>query len=350
MTTRGLKNGVNARTEKLGSTKGLTAMSFRTMPKPPIPDFSYLERHISRYRQLVCQGEDEINLRLRQGGVQRGGFSELVGQYSWIWFDAYGVLNRGTEPIPGAADTLERLRRAGIPFRLVSNNASNSPQELQNNLAKMGIYLHREEIVTSGMVVADFVQENRLGEQPYLWVGDLVSAHNYAPQPHRWMVNHPQSRWEKDAACYALFSGNQEYYGGAQEAILRASGERRGVPLLLVNADLVAPEAQGSLNLVSGFTACEAHGDGRFPLMGIGKPFRPVFETAWRSCGCPSWDRVLMVGDALETDILGGACLGTATCLTLTGLYGPMEAELENIGDRLGIRPDYLVQSIAWDG
>ncbi|MBF0146878.1 MAG: HAD-IIA family hydrolase [Magnetococcales bacterium] len=319
------------------------------MNKPPIPELEILERHIARYRQMICQGGAGVDHGLRQGRMERVNFSDIVNHYSWIWFDAYGVLNRGPEPVPGAGNTLARLRAAGIPFRLVSNNASHSQEEIQSNLGRMGIEVRREEVVTSGSVIKEFVREHHLEEQPYVWVGALSSARYYAPDPLRWMVNHPQSRWRPDDAHYALFSGNQEYYGGPQERILRASMEQRRLPLLLVNADLVAPEPLGGVNLVAGFTACEVNAAEGCPMLGVGKPFAPVFERAWRQCGCPPWHRVLMVGDALETDILGASALGMATCLTLTGLYGPREMRLVDVCNRLGIRPDFVVGGIAWN-
>ncbi|MBF0415267.1 MAG: HAD hydrolase-like protein [Magnetococcales bacterium] len=319
------------------------------MSKPPVPDHGCLEKHIVHYRQMVCGHSVALDERVRRGTMQRVAFSDIVRRYSWIWFDAYGVLNRGTEPVPGAGETLRQLRRAGIPFRLVSNNASHAPEEIRANLAAMGIVLDLDDIVTSGQVVGDHVRELGYDTMPYLWVGAHDSARHYAPNPHALMVNHLGSTWREDAAEFVLFSGNQEYYGGVQERILLASGRVRSLPLLLVNADLVAPEPSGETHLVAGFTACTASAAGRHPLVGVGKPFRPVFDLAWKRCGYPPLDRVLMVGDALETDILGAAAFGVGTCLTLTGLYGPMAAILERVCFRMGIHPDYVVGSIAWE-
>ncbi|MBF0109018.1 MAG: HAD-IIA family hydrolase [Magnetococcales bacterium] len=320
------------------------------MKKPEIPDLALLERYRWRYRRWVEQGNEEVARRVRRGRMERVHFSALAGRYSWIWFDAYGVLNRGDEPVPGAGDTLRRLRMAGVPFRLVSNNASHSLDEIRENLRRMGIDVLREEIITSGLVVSAFVRRNGLEGLPYVWIGGGESAVHYAPDPERLMVNRPGSLWRPDAARYALFSGNQEYYGGVQEQMLHAAMARedRGpVPFLLVNADLVAPEPSGGVNLVAGYTACSVNDAGRHPMLGVGKPFSPVFHWAWACCGRPPWERVLMVGDALETDILGAAALGMATCLTLTGLYGPMAGELDNVCDRLEIRPDFIVPGIG---
>lgn len=322
----------------------------RVMWKPPPPNFARLENLIARYRADVCREQTGLDQRLRQGRMEKRSFCDLVENHAWIWFDAYGVLNRGCEPVAGAGETLRKLRQAGIPFCLVSNNATQSPEEIQATLGAIGIGVACEEIVTSGMVIRAFVAEKGLALLPYLWVGTPSSADCYAPNPQRFMVNHPQSVWDEDAAHYVLFSGNQDYHGGLQEKILLASEMRRGLPFLLANPDLVAPLPLGLSHTVAGFTACEVNADGRHPLMGIGKPFRPVFDLAWRRCGSPPWDQVLMVGDALETDILGGAALGVTTCLTLTGLYGPMRADLSQVCTRLGIRPDYVVESVAWEG
>ncbi|MBF0422286.1 MAG: HAD hydrolase-like protein [Magnetococcales bacterium] len=318
------------------------------MTKPPLPAPEILDRYISRYRQMVCQGAEKSDLKLRSGAMRRVSLVEIASHYSWIWLDAYGVLNRGTEPVPGAGDTLLRLRRAGIPLCLVSNNATHSPSVIQSNLETMGITVGIEEIVTSGQVIQGFVRQHGFDNEPYLWVGSIASAHHYAPEPQSFMVNHPQSHWGKDSASYVLFSGNQEYYGGPQEQIFTASAAQRSLNLLVVNADLVAPEPLGSTILVTGYTACEVSMGNRHPLLGLGKPFQPVFDHAWKHCGCPPRERVLMVGDALETDILGAAVFGVDTCLTLSGLYGDRNSELEQICRQIGIVPDYIVPSIAW--
>ena len=54
----------------------------------------------------------------------------LADRYDAFLFDLDGVLYRGTQPTPGAADALARLRRAGKRLAFVTNNSSETPQDV----------------------------------------------------------------------------------------------------------------------------------------------------------------------------------------------------------------------------
>lgn len=48
--------------------------------------------------------------------------------------------------------------------------------------------------------------------------------------------------------------------------------------------------------------------------IGIAKPHHGIFDHAFSMMGNPARDKVLMVGDSLDTDILGGVSVGIDTC------------------------------------
>ncbi len=70
--------------------------------------------------------------------------------------------------------------------------------------------------------------------------------------------------------------------------------------------------------------------------VGVAKPHPDIFEHAWQLMGCPKRNTVLMVGDNLDSDILGGMNAGFDTCwLNSTGK--PVSQE---------IKPRYMVSSL----
>ena len=56
-----------------------------------------------------------------------------------VALDLDGVLWLGDQPIPGAADAVERLRRAGLGVVFVSNNAATTRAGYVDKLGRMGI-------------------------------------------------------------------------------------------------------------------------------------------------------------------------------------------------------------------
>jgi ribonucleotide monophosphatase NagD (HAD superfamily) len=56
-----------------------------------------------------------------------------------VAIDLDGVIWRSTEPIPGSADAVGRLRDAGVPLVFVTNNAGPTIAEQEAKLAGFGI-------------------------------------------------------------------------------------------------------------------------------------------------------------------------------------------------------------------
>ena len=72
----------------------------------------------------------------------------------------------------------------------------------------------------------------------------------------------------------------------------------------------------------------------------IGKPHAPMFEAALQLLGCEA-EQTLMIGDRLNTDILGGARAGMRTALVLSGISTREELGKQPAATRFRLRlPD----------
>lgn len=314
--------------------------------KPIVYTQQALTAQYARYRARLCHADSRLAVRLQAGGMARVAFSSLMLQYDLVLLDAFGVLYQGTEAIAGAVASVERLHQAGRTLRILSNNASQSPTRLLQQLCRMGFDISLQEILTSGMAVQPFIAASAFRDLPYYLVGTADSGAAYAPAPTHLCVNHrPGDGWQM--ARYILLCSNREYYGTRQQEQVETLLAREPLPTLLANPDLVTPDPGGGLTVVAGYTAAEWIQQFQVPWVGIGKPFAPLFDLVWQQLPTIAPNRILMVGDTLDTDILGGAAQGFATCLTLSGASpGPGET-LENLCIQRGIRPDFVVQSIA---
>lgn len=314
--------------------------------KPIVHNQQALTAHYARYRARLCQADGRLAARLQAGAMMRVAFSHLILAYDLILLDAFGVLYQGAEAIPGAVEGLERIHRAGRPVLILSNNASQSPTRLLAQLGRMGFPLSLPEIVTSGMAVQPFVAASPFRNLPYYLVGTSDSGAAYAPDPARLEVNHrPGTGWQE--ARYILLCSNRDYYGSHQLEQVETLLAREPLPILLANPDLVTPDAGGGVTVVAGYTAAEWIEKFQVPWVGIGKPFSPLFDWVRQRFPEIPPNRIMMVGDTLDTDILGGAAQGFATCLTLSGASPGRGETLENLCAQRGIRPDFVVESIA---
>ncbi|MEO5376715.1 MAG: TIGR01459 family HAD-type hydrolase [Magnetococcus sp. DMHC-6] len=317
--------------------------------RPIILDQHQLTPFYQIYRQTLCAKNMGLDDRLRRGSMQRiDRFLELASEYDLILLDAFGVLNRGSTAIPGAAETIATLRGRGQAYLVVSNNASQSPARLEENLRQMGFDFQLDQIISSGMATPVFIEASVYRGLPYFLVGSQESLEAYAPTPERLVVNGPDATLDRLLeASFILFCSDRDYYGTLQQSQLDSLLERVQKPILLANPDLVTPSKTDGLSVVAGYTATLLAQRFGLEVVGIGKPFSPIFALALKKFPDISPERVLMVGDTLDTDILGGAAMGFATCLTLSGVYANQEDHLEALCDIRGIRPDFVVASIA---
>src|SRR5690348_14323166 len=92
-----------------------------------------------------------------------------------VLIDIDGVLAVSWRAIPGAADSLERLRHAGIPFRLMTNTTEITRAELVEKLSAAGIETVADEIVTAALMTADYLRTQYAGARCFV-VGGADSA------------------------------------------------------------------------------------------------------------------------------------------------------------------------------
>src|ERR1700712_1674150 len=71
--------------------------------------------------------------------------------------DMDGVLVRGSQVVPGANEFIERLKKAGAKFLVLTNNSLCSPRDLHVRLQRIGLHLPQNAIYTSAMATAQFL-------------------------------------------------------------------------------------------------------------------------------------------------------------------------------------------------
>ena len=242
--------------------------------------------------------------------------NDIAADYDVFLLDAFGILNVGDTPVPDAPERVAGLQRAGKRVLVLTNSASHPPEAALAKYRQLGFDFAPEDVVSS----RDALRAGLSGRGDRLWsvmapraarieeLGVRAALLGDDPAPY-------------DAADAFILLGTGEW-NEARQVRLEAALRERPRPVFVGNPDIVAPREIG-LTLEPGHFAHRiADRLGIAPEF-YGKPFRNIYELALtRIAADVPRHRILMVGDTLHTDALGGAAIGVRTALvTAFGLF-----------------------------
>ncbi len=241
--------------------------------------------------------------------------------------DMDGVIYRGSEAIPGAAEFLRYLQRQQIPHLFLTNNSAYTPLDVAVKLKKFGIETTPEHVYTSAMATAQFVHQQRPGGTAFvIGEGGLLTALAE--------VNYAISRERPDFVIVG--EGRTLNFEMVETAHRLVAG---GAGLISTNADTWCPTDSGPRPGCGAIVALLEAATGRRAYH-VGKPNPFMMRAARKVIGLRT-DEVIMIGDTMETDIRGATDLGFRSILVLTG-----STTLESL-EQYPFRPTRVVNSIA---
>ena len=94
--------------------------------------------------------------------VPRINVSELGERYDAILFDAYGVLVHSAGAMPGARDTIATFNRTGMPYAIITNDASKQPEAAAKRYRGFGLDISPERILSSGLLLRRYFERHGL--------------------------------------------------------------------------------------------------------------------------------------------------------------------------------------------
>ena len=238
----------------------------------------------------------------------------LADRYDAFLFDLDGVLYRGTQPTPRAADTLARLRDSGKRLAFVTNNSSKTPQAVAEHLRSVGIRAEAVEVETSSMVTAALLAER--GVTTAFVVGEVGLRDALQERGIELLDGEPG---QADAVVVGW--DRSVDYAKLRTASLLV---QRGAAFVATNADASFPAREGRWPGAGALLAAIETTTGERAEV-IGKPHAPILVAALARAG---GGRPLLVGDRLDTDIAGAAALGWDSMLVLTGISTAADAAM----------------------
>lgn len=251
-----------------------------------------------------------------------------------VVLDMDGVLWHGETPLAGMGELFSTLRRLELPFVLATNNATKTTLQYVKKLARLGVSVSPEQVLTSPGATASYLQA-RYPEGASVYAVGEVGLREALLDAGFVVIGPAEVRAGESAAVVVggLVTGSLSYELLAMASLL----VRRGAAFVATNYDLTYPSEIGELPGAGAVLSVVAASTGVQPSV-IGKPHPAMFGEALRRLRTPP-ENTLMVGDRLETDILGAKAAGLKTALVLTGV-----SRREDIGNAA---PDYVLGDLG---
>ena len=257
--------------------------------------------------------------------------TDLISRFDALLSDLDGVVYAGPHAIPGAIESLSRLAGLGIGLGYVTNNASRTPAQVAQHLRELGAPADDDQVVSSSQAAASLLASMLPAGARVLVTGSPALAGEIE------LVGLVPVRGAEDNPVAVVQGFNPEIgWKDLAEASYVIAG---GAQWVATNTDMSIPQARGIAPGNGTLVAAVAAATGKTPLV-AGKPEAPLFHTAAKRLAA---DRPLVVGDRLDTDILGGNNAGFATVAVLTGV-----ATTESIlAARTSERPDFVIRDLT---
>jgi 4-nitrophenyl phosphatase len=237
-----------------------------------------------------------------------------------VLIDLDGCVYIGHEPIPGSADFLAEARRRGLKFLLVTNNSTTSPELVAERMRTMGIDVQPGEILTSAQAAAAYVSRHARRGSRVRIIGE--AGLRQAAEEEGLSVVEDGAAVASDWVIAGLDRGfTYEKLTGATRAIMA------GARFVATNADALLPVEGGQVLPGAGTIIAAIQTATAVEPVVCGKPEPGLFEHGLRRLGGLSPNQVAMIGDRLDTDVVGGRRAGLRTILVLTGVTDRAEAE-----------------------
>ncbi len=237
------------------------------------------------------------------------------------------MLTVSWKPLPGAVETVAWLHEHAINFRLVTNTSSRTRREIGRLLTSAGIRVEREQILTAVTSAATLLTER-------------------FPGMGCWVVNDGDLSEDLEAVevVDSAASAGVVLLGGAGASIGYSELDNvfkladRGVPIVALHRNnRFQTETGPALDMGAFIVGLEAAAGIEIPV--VGKPAATFFHSALAALGSDAAETA-MVGDDIESDVLGAQAAGMVGVLVRTGKFRSSDLDGRPA-------PDYVIGGIG---
>lgn len=270
--------------------------------------------------------------------------TNIYDKYDVILLDLWGVVHDGLELYPGVQDTLIQLKKAGKKVIMLSN-APRRSEKVKARLKELGIdKTLYDEVVTSGEVGVRWLAEGKAKwGKNYYYLGDEKDADVINGMDYQ-RASSPENA---DFLLNVGFGANNTQLSESLPVLKDC--KKNNLPMLCLNPDLEVVKMNGDRHPCAGALAREYEKMGG-AVEWFGKPYSNVYERCVELLGSVSKDRMLMVGDSLETDIPGAKKFGIDSILITGGLLkNETLQKITALCAEKNLDPTYVIPGFQWE-
>lgn len=279
-------------------------------------------------------------------------FRSVVRNYKAVFFDAFGVLKNHKGLISGIEQTFRYLEKKGIPYYVLTNDSSRSPDNLAYWYQARGLNcITTDKILSSGMLAMEFFKTKVSNGNAVAYLGTKNSAHYIETAGLKTVsINDLEMDNIDHIESFAFLDDegfDWNYDINKTINLLR----KKNMSVVVANTDINYPVNKNDISVAIGGLADMVEKILGKRFIRFGKPDAQMFLLAYERAliDIPEIKRkeILMVGDTLYTDIIGGNKFGLDTALVMSGNTLPEMAKIKISSS--GIIPTYVCETAVID-
>ena len=244
-------------------------------------------------------------------------------------FDMDGVLSIGKENPRYLAgrEVIARIKSSGRKSLVLTNDSTHSREDVHRNLRYLGFNFDLEDILTSSYLTALYLTQRYRRPVSFFLIGEDGLLHELQAAGHKFSESSPDVvvvgydrglNYNKLDVALRFLRNNSALIGSYGGAVFMSDHG----PALSAGPIIKALE----------------YGSRKRAIM-IGKPSSRMFNFALKQANERARDSV-MIGDQIETDLLGAKKVGIHTVLVLSGVE--KEASIVNSP----VKPELIVENV----
>ena len=245
-------------------------------------------------------------------------FRDIAKNYKVVFLDSYGVLKNHKGLIEGVQYTVDELRTNGSVIRVLTNDASRSVEQQAEVFQKLGFHnIEPDEIITSGMLARQFLQL-KITDGKIAYLGTKNSAQYILQSGLEHIAVKDIDLENCDDISAFVFLDDEGFDWNYDINTTVNFLRRKNVPVIVANTDQYYPVSKNDVAVATGGIAKLVENMLNKKFIKFGKPDTQMFMYAFDGLngnGTYSKNDILMVGDTLHTDILGGNKFGLKTTI-----------------------------------
>ena len=281
--------------------------------------------------------------------VAIAGLREIADRFDSVLLDQWGALHDGRQVFPSARACVEHLRATGKRILILSNSGKRAEDNIRR-LEALGLpRAAYDALLTSGE--AAWLGLRRRAEPPFSDLGRRCLLLTRGPDPSIVAGLDVEAVADVATADFIFLAGIDDDRADPEfwRPLFTKSAQTR-LPMLCANPDLTMFSASGLVPAPGALGRLYESLGGEVHY--VGKPHAAIFAAALRVLGEPAAERVLVVGDSLDHDVLGGNRAGMLTALIASGVHAPaLTADLADAVRSLApdnALPHWILSDLRW--